>query len=415
MDLGMEYFLYVFLFITLYFQIFLLVSFFEKKKYIEPEKINSNMDAYTIRSVTIIVPCFNEEGTVSRTVDSLLALEYPKESLRIMVVDDGSTDATWQVVQKYSDDPRIVLMQKNNEGSKFAALNFALRHIDSELVGVLDADSWVAPDALLRYMEFFDDAEVMATIPSMVIAEPDSFLRKAQKAEYDIGLFARKSFANINAIYITPGPFSVFRKQVFDTLGPYKEAHHTEDAEIALRMQKHKYKIAYSEKSLVYTVGPKTLRPLIKQRIRWVYGFIRNMFDYRELLFKKEYKVLGMMVLPIGIFRVFITAVLFPLSMWLLFLPLMRWMEKVSVIGLSSSWSVNVDWFFVNVSQLQLFSILGILFSLLSIWMGRNMVNDKKKITVDILYMFIMYTFVAPIWLIRSSYSALFGSKGSWR
>ena len=85
---------------------------------------------------------------------------------------------------------RIKLFQKENEGSKFAALNFALTKIDTELVGVLDADSWVASDALKNYMEFFRDPEVMATIPSMVIAEPDSFLRKGQKAEYDIGLFA---------------------------------------------------------------------------------------------------------------------------------------------------------------------------------------------------------------------------------
>lgn len=411
----MEYFLYVFLFITLYFQIFLLVSFFEKKE-VDPQKTKSkNSENINYLSTTIIVPCFNEESTVLRTVDSLLQLEYPKEKLRIMVVDDGSTDNTWEVVQRYINDPRIVLLQKENEGSKFAALNFALNHIDTELVGVLDADSWVSHDALKNYMEFFADPEVMATIPSMVIAEPDSFLRKAQKAEYDIGLFARKAFANINAIYITPGPFSVFRKYVFDTLGPYQEAHHTEDAEIALRMQKHKYKIAYSEKSLVYTVGPKTFKPLFRQRVRWIYGFIRNMFDYKELLFKKEYKELGMMVLPIGIFRVFITVVLFPLSMWLLFLPLLKWFEKVSIVGISSDVSWNIDWFFVNVDQLQLFSVIGILFTFLTIWIGRDLINEKKKITIDIFYMFFMYTFLSPFWLIKSSYNAVFAKKGTWR
>jgi cellulose synthase/poly-beta-1,6-N-acetylglucosamine synthase-like glycosyltransferase len=256
----MEYFLYIFLFMTLYFQIFLLISFFEKKDEVDITKVSLNEDEYL--SVTIIVPCFNEETTVQRTIYSLLNLKYPKDKLTIMIIDDGSTDTTWNVVQEFKDDSRITLKQKENEGSKFAALNYALGYIDTELVGVLDADSWVSPDALENYMYYFRDPEVMATIPSMVIADPDSFLRKAQKAEYDIGLFARKAFDNINAIYITPGPFSVFRKYVFDTLGPYKEAHHTEDAEIALRMQKHHYKIAYSPESIVYTVGPKTLFPL---------------------------------------------------------------------------------------------------------------------------------------------------------
>jgi|AntAceMinimDraft_13_1070369.scaffolds.fasta_scaffold05306_3 cellulose synthase/poly-beta-1,6-N-acetylglucosamine synthase-like glycosyltransferase len=409
----MEYFLYIFLFITLYFQIFLFVSFFQKKSTDNTEKRSPQVLNYL--STTIIVPCFNEETTVSRTLDSLLQLDYPTDKLQIMVVDDGSTDATWEVIQKYKNDSRICLMQKKNEGSKFSALNFALHYIDTELVGVLDADSWVDSQALKFYMQFFSDAEVMATIPSMVIAEPDSFLRKAQKAEYDIGLFARKAFANLNAIYITPGPFSVFRKHVFDTLGPYKEAHHTEDAEIALRMQKNKYKIAYSQESIVYTVGPKSLKPLLRQRVRWIYGFLRNMFDYKDLLFKKEYKELGMMVLPIGIFRVFITIVLFPLSIWLIVLPFVRWIEKISLVGISPAVSWNIDWFFVNITQLQLFSILGIFFSFFTIWAGRDLIKEKRKFTIDIFYMFFMYTFIAPIWLIKSSYNAIFQKKGTWR
>ena len=280
----MEYFFYIFLFITLYFQIFLLISFFENKE----EKIEKPLEDSDYLSVTIMVPCYNEESTVERTIKSLQELDYPIDKLNIMIIDDGSIDNTWNVVQQFRDDSRIILMQKENEGSKFAALNFALAHIDTELVGVLDADSWVSKNALVEYMYFFRDKEVMATIPSMVIGEPNGILQKSQKAEYDLGLFARKAFSNINAIYITPGPFSVFRKYVFDTLGPYKEAHHTEDAEIALRMQKHHYKIAYSEKSVVYTIPPNKVKPLIKQRVRWVYGFIRNVIDYKGVFFKKE-------------------------------------------------------------------------------------------------------------------------------
>lgn len=407
----MEYFLYVFLFISLYFQIFLLVSYFEKKK---PDE-NKQLNDIAYLAATVIVPCFNEETTVERTIKSLLALEYPEDKLTIMIIDDGSTDNTWQVIQQFANDRRIKLYQKENEGSKFAALNFALTKIDTELVGVLDADSWVASDALKNYMEFFRDPEVMATIPSMVIADPDSFYRKAQKAEYDIGLFARKAFDEINAIYITPGPFSFFRKYVFDTLGPYKEAHHTEDAEIALRMQKHHYKIAYSEKSVVYTVGPKKVRPLIKQRVRWIYGFLRNMFDYRGMLFKKEFRSLGAIVLPLGIFRIFITVVLFPLSMWLLVLPLFRWLEKVSVVGISTPTTWSFDWFFVNVTQIQILALIGFFMSIMTLWMGRELVGDKRKFTIDIVYMLFMYTFIAPIWLIKSSYNAIMSKKESWR
>lgn len=389
----------------------MLVSFFEEKE----AKEKTPLFDEDFLSVTIMVPCYNEELTVKRTIDSLLDLRYPQDKLTILIIDDGSTDDTWQVIQQYKDDPRISLMQKQNEGSKFAALNFALEYVTSNLVGVLDADSWVANDALENYMHYFRDPEVMATIPSMVIAEPDSFLRRAQKAEYDLGLFGRKAFANINAVYITPGPFSVFRKYVFDSLGPYKEAHHTEDAEIALRMQKHHYKIAYSSESVVYTVGPKHLRPLIKQRVRWVYGFIKNVIDYRGLFFKKKYSDLGMIVLPIGVFRVFITVVLFPLSMWLMVLPVVKYIQKVSAVGFNFSIGGSFDWFFVNFTQIQLFAILGLFMSVFTIWMGRQMISDKRKYTIDIVYMFIMYTFIAPIWLIKSTWNAMLSKKSAWR
>lgn len=409
----MEYFLYVFLFITLYFQIFLLLSFFEKRSVKDLDNIQDSKIKYL--STTIIVPCFNEESTVEKTIDSLLKLDYPKDKLSIMIIDDGSTDSTWRVIQKYKDNSQISLQQKENEGSKFAALNFALTHVETELVGVLDADSWVDSQALKYYMEFFSDPKVMATIPSMIVGKPESMLQKAQKAEYDIGLFARKAFAKINSIYITPGPFSVFRKYVFDTLGPYQEAHHTEDAEIALRMQRHHYKIAYSERSIVYTVGPRKLKPLIKQRVRWVYGFIKNIYDYRDMLFKKEYRALGLIVLPLGIFRVFITVVLFPLSMWLIFLPLVRWMERVALVGHSFNVGWNIDWYFINITQIHIFSFIGLILSVMVLWIGRELVGDRRKFTIDIVYMLFMYTFIAPIWLIKSSYNAIISKKSSWR
>lgn len=405
----MEFILLVLLFITTYFQVFLLWSFFEEKNPLNEIALSEN----EYLGVTIIVPCFNEEDTVERTIRSLQELDYPKDKLNIMLIDDGSTDNTWQVVQKFNQDKRIILMQKENEGSKFAALNFALEHINTELVGVLDADSWVSKNALTEYMYFFRDNEIMATIPSMVIAEPDSLLRKAQKAEYDVGTFSRKAFANMNAIFITPGPFSVFRKYVFDTLGPYKEAHHTEDAEIALRMQKNHYKIAYSDKSIVYTVGPKTLKPLLKQRVRWVYGFIKNLIDYKSLFFDRQYKDLGLIVLPIGIFGVFIAVVFFPITIFLMFVPLVNFFKKILVVGYHPTF--HFDLFYINFSQIQILSIIMFFVTIFTVWAGRSIYGDNRKYTIDIFYMLFLYIFIAPLWLIKSSWNALWSKKESWR
>jgi hypothetical protein len=137
--------------------------------------------------------------------------------------------------------------------------------------------------------------------------------------------------------------------------------------------------------------------------------------DYRGIFFKKEYSDLGMIVLPMGVFRVFITVVLFPLSMWLMILPIAKYIQKVNTVGFNFSFGWNFDWFFVHFTQIQLFAILGLLMSFFTIWMGREIVSDKRKYTIDIIYMLIMYTFIAPIWLIKSSWNALRSKKSSWR
>jgi cellulose synthase/poly-beta-1,6-N-acetylglucosamine synthase-like glycosyltransferase len=107
----MEYFLYVFLFISLYFQIFLLISYFEKKK---PDE-NKQLNDIAYLTATVIVPCFNEETTVERTIKSLLALEYPEDKLTIMIIDDGSTDNTWQVIQQFANDHESSFFKKKTK------------------------------------------------------------------------------------------------------------------------------------------------------------------------------------------------------------------------------------------------------------------------------------------------------------
>jgi len=139
--------------------------------------------------------------------------------------------------------------------------------------------------------------------------------------------------------------------------------------------------------------------------------FYQDIFDYKGMLFKKEYKSLGMLVLPLGIFRIFITVFLFPLSMLLLAMPLLKWLEKITVIGFNVGIDWNIDWFFVNITQIQIFSVIGVVFTFVTLWVGRGLVNDRKKFTIDIFYMLFMYTFIAPIWLIKSSYNALFAKK----
>src|SRR3989344_7290003 len=113
---------YIILFISLNFEVFLLITYFENRKDIRKENRDFNRNLKRYPTVTIIVPCWNEEKTVSKTLHSLLHLDYPKDKLKIMVVDDGSKDNTWKVVQKFKNHPQILLHKKEN-GGKYTALN----------------------------------------------------------------------------------------------------------------------------------------------------------------------------------------------------------------------------------------------------------------------------------------------------
>ena len=152
---------YAALFFALFFEVFLLISFFEKR----PEEKSLGLPK-RYPTVAVLVPCWNKGATLSPTIHSLLELDYPKDKLSIVIIDDGSTDNTWEAAQEFAHNPQVRLYQKENEGSKYSALNFGLEHTDSEFVGCLDADSFVAKDALLEMIKAFEaDPEAMAAAP----------------------------------------------------------------------------------------------------------------------------------------------------------------------------------------------------------------------------------------------------------
>ena len=157
---------------------------------------------------------------------------------------------------------------------------------------------------------YFKNPEVVSVTPAMVTRETKTIVQRVQSVEYLTGLFLRKTFAALNAIHITPGAFSAYRKSFFEKHGGYDEDNITEDLEIALRIQYHKYKIENAPEAPAYTIPPADFNSLLKQRRRWYTGLIKNTWNYKKL-FGKEYGDMGIFVLPISwigiFFAVFLT------------------------------------------------------------------------------------------------------------
>ncbi|OHA87202.1 MAG: hypothetical protein A3A96_02610 [Candidatus Zambryskibacteria bacterium RIFCSPLOWO2_01_FULL_39_39] len=416
MHLASDTITYILLFLALYVEVFFLITYFEFKaisltKIFAGQGKKKSEDEFP--SVSMIVPVWNEETTILKTIFSILKLNYPKDKLSIFIVDDGSTDNTWRVLQVFAHNKQIKLLRKEN-GGKYTALNYALEFVDSDLVGCLDADSFVHPEALRRIATEFDDSEIMAVTPSIKIFEPKGILGLIQKAEYIFGIFLRKVFSNLNAVYITPGPFSIFRRSVFQKIGGYRHAHNTEDMEIAMRMQKNFMKISNVSNAFVYTIAPTTFKALYKQRLRWVHGFLKNAIDYRGMFFRPQYGNLGMVVLPAAGFSVFSTMYFFGTVVinWIN-ISILK-IKEVSTIGLS--WSgFNFDFFYVNTDIVVFISIIAVLGTLFIIVTSRGLAEEKYKFGLDSILFLMFYTALAPIWMTKAIYNVIFVKETKWR
>ncbi|MCA9353297.1 glycosyltransferase family 2 protein [Candidatus Nomurabacteria bacterium] len=367
--------------------------------------------------VSIIVPCWNEEGTIRKTIQSLLMLDYPKNKFEIIAVDDGSTDGTWKEMQNFSNNPQVKIFQKEN-GGKHTAVNLGIEHATGDFIGCLDSDSFVHNKALKRIIQTFRRSnDTMAVIPTLIIHNPKSFIQKVQVAEYDMAAYIKKVLSDIDAIQVTPGPFSFFRKEVFQKIGKFKKAHNTEDQEIALRMHEAGMKIALSPHSFVYTVSPNTTKKLYKQRVRWTYGFFKNVIDYKHMLLKKKYGNIATFTLPVALFTIGGVAVS---TLILLIRFVSNSIQKIRGIYFAGFRTdgfhlFNLDWFFFNTDIVVFLSLFLVSITFFWVFLGRKISKGRGFLSFDIFYFLVAYYLLSPFWVFKSAWNTAISKKPSWR
>ncbi len=409
MDIG-SFGVYMCLFLALYFEVFLLISFLERKL---ASKTLSRPHFYP--TVTILVPCWNKAKTLGGTVQSLLELDYPKDKLSILIIDDGSVDETFEAAQKFAGNPLVRILRKKNEGSKYSALNFGLENSDSELVGCLDADSFVLQDALIEVVKKFEsNPEVMAVTPAMRVHHPRSWLELMQSVEYTFGVFYRKMFDNLSAITVLPGPFSFYRREVFDKIGKFRHAHHTEDMEMAFRMHANGLKIGNAHTAIVSTKVPTTIGGLIRQRVRWCRGFLENSRDYRHMFFNRRFGNLGLFALPFGV-----TA--FAAGLYTAFFALFQILTTVAA-NMFDLWATGIplrfnlphfEWFFINTSMLTFIIIAITGLTVVAIVVGSRIAQIRLPFAAYVSY-FTLFGFLAPVWLARAAWDTIWAKETGW-
>ncbi len=404
------------LFAVTYFEVFMLLTYIEEYNQMHFVPHPRTPDA-ELPTVTIIVPAWNEGTTIVGTINSILDLDYPKDKLDVLFVNDGSTDNTLEVANEhFGNNPRVRIFSKEN-GGKHTAMNLGIEKSNSTFIGCLDADSYVEPDALREMIPYFKDPEVVSVTPSVQIWKPDNWLRHIQAIEYMVGAFTRKVLSRINALYVTPGPFSIFRRDLFGKIGNFRAAYHTEDMEMALRIQSNKLKIENAHTAIVWTIPPKTLYALYKQRVRWVSGFLKNAyFSYRHMFMKSEYGYLGVLSLPFAFISIF-TALYFTVAYIKAVIKSIG--EEIlyrQAVGFHFGWpNTNFDPFSYDLTFNRLIIYVLFLGTILYILFGVRLVRKQYTIARGTLSFLFLYGLIAPFWLAKSLYNLITSKEAPWR
>lgn len=401
---------YAFLFIALYAEVFLLIAFLETRSEVRGGGVAISDEK--LPSVAIIIPCWNEAETVAGTITSLLALDYPKGKLSILAVNDGSTDKTLQTLQSFKHYPQIQILTKEN-GGKYSAMNMALAHTTAEIIGCLDADSFVDPRALRASIAQFISTGASAVTPAIVAHAPSGILGLVQQAEYALSIFMRNAFAASESVFITPGPFSLFKRVVVEEMGGWRHAHGTEDMEIALRLQRAGHKIVNAPDAAVFTKTPTTYRKLYTQRVRWSYGFIMNMFDNRDMLFNRGFGTLGMIVLPTACISIVAAIYFTGLVLFQILQRVFLYTEKLQTVGVSFH-TPSPEVFYVSTTATSIIIYAMIALVVVLILIGRTLSRVPIH-PLSIPAYFLLYSLIAPWWLMGAVARATFRFEAPWR
>ncbi|HEX4286734.1 MAG TPA: glycosyltransferase [Terracidiphilus sp.] len=260
--------------------------------------------------IAVLIPAYNEEKVIVRTIRSVLHSDY--ENLRVIVVDDGSTDDTFEVARSaYAKEiagGRVEVITKIN-GGKAAALNYALERLDEDFYVGIDADTVIAADAITKLIPHFEDPKIGAVAGNAKVGNRVNLWTRWQALEYITSQnFERRALDLFNVVTVVPGAIGAWRTEGVMRAGGYPLNTVAEDADLTMNLLEQQYKVVYEDRALAFTEAPINASGLMRQRFRWSFGILQSVWKHR-LAFVRN-KAMGLFALPnILIFQMFLPLV----------------------------------------------------------------------------------------------------------
>jgi cellulose synthase/poly-beta-1,6-N-acetylglucosamine synthase-like glycosyltransferase/peptidoglycan/xylan/chitin deacetylase (PgdA/CDA1 family)/spore germination protein YaaH len=248
--------------------------------------------------VAVLIPAYNEEKVIVRTIRSVMMSNY--KNLRIIVIDDGSSDNTFEVARAaYPNDiasGRLIVMTKPN-GGKADALNYALDRIDEEIYVGIDADGVIAHDAVTNLVSHFANPKIGAVAGNAKVGNRVNLWTRWQALEYITSQnFERRALDLFDVVMVVPGAIGAWRTSAVRAGGGYHTNTVAEDADLTMNLLEQGYQVIYEDRALAFTEAPQNMNGLMRQRFRWSFGILQAVFKHRGAITKR--RAMGLFALP---------------------------------------------------------------------------------------------------------------------
>lgn len=289
-------------------RIFVLMSLLARKNQ-EPEP--PTLGRYPL--ISVLIPAYNEEENIEATVRSVLQSDYPRRE--IIIVNDGSTDRTAQVVRGLCREyPKVVRMLETPNGGKARALTLASEEARGEIIVVLDADAVLERTALHMFARHFVDPRVGAVAGKVYTTSTAGLLGKFQALEYCVGQnLEKRAFSAVGLVGVVPGPAGAWRAVAVREAGGFSGETLVEDQDMTLTLLSYGWRITYEPNAVAYTETPRTLKEFLAQRFRWVYGGIECFWKHAPVVLEKPHTPLGFLLMPHNFIFGIVLPVMYPL------------------------------------------------------------------------------------------------------
>lgn len=251
------------------------------RRRVRARQARRNTRAPVATPVTVVVPAFNEAAGIEATVRSLAASTYPQ--LDIVVVDDGSTDGTADIVE-HLGLPGVRVIRQHNTG-KPGALNTGISHASHPLVVMTDGDTVFEPETITRVVQPFADPAVGAVSGNSKVANRGGPAGRYQHTEYVGGFnLERRLFDVAECMPTVPGPIAAFRREVLTAVGGVPDDTLAEDTDLTMAVCRAGWRVVYEPDAVVWTEAPWQTGQLWRQRYRWAFGTYQAMWKHRRAL-----------------------------------------------------------------------------------------------------------------------------------